>query len=91
MFPLLSQQGHTFIIHTLGPTLGCQNIWTEKWMSVLQLQLPYWEDQHQWQFNTDAQLQYHVNRHNAVRVHWQYQQQNDLDWNKFGLSLLHYF
>ncbi len=75
----------------LGPTLGCQNIWTEKWMSVLRLQLPYWEDQHQWQFNTDAQLQYHFNHQNAVRVHWQYQQQNDVDWNKFGLSVLRYF
>ncbi|MQW92140.1 DUF4105 domain-containing protein [Acinetobacter wanghuae] len=75
----------------LGPTLGCQNIWTEKWMSVLQLHMPYWEDQHQWQFNTGAQLQYHFNHQNAVRVHWQYQQQNDLDWNKFGLSLLRYF
>ncbi len=75
----------------LGPTLGCQNIWTEKWLSVLQLQLSYWEDQHQWQFNSDAQLQYHFKHQNAVRVHWQYQQQNDLDWNKFGLSLLRYF
>ncbi len=75
----------------LGPTLGCQNIWTEKWLSVLQLQLSYWEDQHQWQFNTDAQLQYHFNHQNAVRVHWQYQQQNDVDWNKFGLSVLRYF
>lgn len=75
----------------LGPTLGCQNIWTNRINSVLQVQLPYWEDQHRWQFNTEAQLQYQLSPQNAARLLWQYQQENKQDWNKFSFSLLHYF
>lgn len=75
----------------LGPTLGCQNIWTSRWNSLVQLQLPYWQDQHQWQLNTHAQLQYQMNPQNAVRIQWQYQQQKDVNWSKLSLSLLSYF
>lgn len=31
----------------MGPTLGCMNQWFERFNSVVQIELPYWEDQNQ--------------------------------------------
>ena len=75
----------------LGPTLGCQNIWSHHIHSLVQIQLPYWEDQKQWQLNVDSKLQLQLNQQHALRIDWQYQQQNDQHWNKWSLNLLRYF
>ena len=75
----------------IGPTLGCQNIWTEHVNSLVQVELPYWEDSHQWQVRLNTQLQYVLNQQNALRIHWQYQQQKGKDWDQTGLSYLHFF
>lgn len=75
----------------VGPTLGCQNIWSKRINSVVQIELPYWEDSHQWQFSLNTQLQYLFNNQNALRVGWQHQQQDQKQWNKTSLSLLRFF
>lgn len=75
----------------LGPTLGCQNIWSEKLNSLVQAELPYWEDTHQWNLKLDAELQYIVNQQNALRLGYEYQQQDDQDWNKLKLSYVFFY
>ena len=75
----------------LGPTLGCQNIWSEKFNSLVQAELPYWEDAHQWNLKLDAELQYIVNQQNALRLGYEYQQQDDQDWNKLKLSYVFFY
>ncbi|WP_168379156.1 Lnb N-terminal periplasmic domain-containing protein [Acinetobacter cumulans] len=75
----------------LGPTLGCQNIWSEKFNSLVQAELPYWEDTHQWNLKLDAELQYIVNQQNALRLGYEYQQQDDQDWNKLKLSYVFFY
>lgn len=74
-----------------GPALGCQNIWSEKINSLVQVELPYWADQNQWNFRLNSHIQYALNPQNALRLNWEYQQQNGLDWNKAGMELVHYF
>ncbi|MGE8542458.1 MAG: DUF4105 domain-containing protein [Acinetobacter sp.] len=74
-----------------GPALGCQNIWSEKINSLVQVELPYWADQNQWNFRFNSQIQYVLNPQNAIRLNWEYQQQNHLDWNKAAMELIHYF
>ena len=75
----------------LGPTLGCQNIWSEKFNSLVQAELPYWEDAHQWNLKLDAELQFIVNQQNALRLGYEYQQQDDQDWNKLKLSYVFFY
>lgn len=75
----------------LGPTLGCQNIWSDQVNSLVQVELPYWEDAHQWQLKLNTQVQYVLNNQNALRLNWQYQQQANQDWNKTSLGYVHFF
>ncbi|WP_409558076.1 DUF4105 domain-containing protein [Acinetobacter sp.] len=75
----------------LGPTLGCQNICSEKFNSLVQAELPYWQDAHQWNLKLDAELQYIVNQQNALRLGYEYQQQDDQDWNKLKLSYVFFY
>lgn len=75
----------------MGPTLGCQNIWSDQINSLVQVELPYWEDSHQWQFQLSSQFQYVINNQNALRLAWEYQQQDQKDWNKTSLSFVRFF
>ena len=75
----------------LGPTLGCQNLWTDQLNSVVQLELPYWEDSHQWNLRIDSYLQYSLSSQNSLRVSWEYQQQDGQDWMKGSFGFAHYF
>ncbi|MFW1859846.1 DUF4105 domain-containing protein [Acinetobacter defluvii] len=75
----------------VGPTFGCQNVWTEQFNSVVQVELPYWEDNHQWNLRVNTGLNYVINLQNSFRFDWQYQQQNDLNWNKASVGFVHYF
>ena len=75
----------------IGPTLGCQNIWSERVNSLLQAELPYWEDSHQWNLKLNAQVQYLLNQQNALRLGYEYQQQNTKDWDKFKLSYTFFY
>ncbi len=74
-----------------GPTLGCQNIWTDQINSLVQVELPYWEDSHHWHLKLNTQLQYAFTAQNAVRLSWEYQQQQDQDWDQWSLGLIRYF
>lgn len=74
----------------IGPTLGCQNIWTDKINSLLQVELPYWQDSHQWQLKLNTQFQYILNNQNALRIGWQYQKQNGRDWDQASLGYVRF-
>ena len=69
----------------VGPLLGCQSQWTEAINSVMRVQLPYWQDQQQWQFNTKFELQYQLDPQQAVALQYQYEQQNAKTWDEFKL------
>ncbi|MBP3001106.1 DUF4105 domain-containing protein, partial [Acinetobacter baumannii] len=56
----------------VGPTLGCMNQWLEKFNTVVQVELPYWEDQNQWNLRLNTQWQYAINSNNAIRFNWDY-------------------
>lgn len=75
----------------LGPTLGCQNVWSDRLNSIVQVELPYWQDSSEWNLRIQSTLQYSLNRQNSLNVNWEYQQQNQLDWQKIGLGFVHYF
>ncbi|MFA3126670.1 DUF4105 domain-containing protein [Acinetobacter pittii] len=75
----------------MGPTLGCMNQWFERFNSVVQIELPYWEDQNQWNLRVNTQWQYLINRNNAVRLNWDYEQQNHQDWMKSSLGYVWFF
>lgn len=75
----------------VGPTLGCMNQWFERFNSVVQIELPYWEDQNQWNLRVNTQWQYVINHNNAVRLNWDYEQQNHQDWMKSSLGYIWFF
>ncbi|WP_455905838.1 Lnb N-terminal periplasmic domain-containing protein [Acinetobacter calcoaceticus] len=75
----------------MGPTLGCMNQWFERFNSVVQIELPYWEDQNQWNLRVNTQWQYVINRNNAVRLNWDYEQQDHQDWMKTSLGYVWFF
>ena len=75
----------------MGPTVGCQNIWADHINSIVQVELPYWEDSHQWQVRLNSQVQYALNAQNALRVGWEYQYQDHQDWNKLSLGYVQFF
>lgn len=62
----------------VGPTLGCMNQWLEKFNTVVQVELPYWEDQNQWNLRLNTQWQYAINSNNAIRFNWDYEKQKGL-------------
>lgn len=75
----------------MGPTIGCQNIWSDKINSLIQVELSYWQDSKQWQLKLDSHLQYVLNHQNAIRFSWQYQQQDHKDWMKTSLGYVRFF
>ena len=74
-----------------GPTVGCQNIWSDQINSLVQVELPYWEDSHRWQLKLNTELQYAFNPQHALRLSWEYQQQQSKDWDQWSLGLIRYF
>ncbi|MFN3906247.1 MAG: DUF4105 domain-containing protein [Acinetobacter junii] len=75
----------------LGPTVGCMNKWTDNINSVVQIELPYWEDQSQWNLRVGSQFQYSLNSNNALRLNWNFEQQDHKDWSKVGLGYVWFF
>ncbi|HCG3444971.1 TPA: DUF4105 domain-containing protein [Acinetobacter baumannii] len=75
----------------VGPTLGCMNQWLEKFNTVVQVELPYWEDQNQWNLRLNTQWQYAINSNNAIRFNWDYEKQNHLDLMKSSLGYVWFF
>ena len=74
-----------------GPTVGCMNVWSDNINSVVQVELPYWQDQSQWNLRVGTQLQYSVNTNHALRLNWDFEQQDHKDWNKVGLGYVLFF
>ncbi|NNP68752.1 DUF4105 domain-containing protein [Acinetobacter sp. Ac_5812] len=74
-----------------GPTVGCMNVWSDNINSVVQVELPYWQDQSQWNLRVGTQLQYSLNSNQALRMSWDYEQQDHKDWNKIGVSYVRFF
>ena len=75
----------------IGPTVGCQNIWTERINSLTQVELPYWEDAHAWNLRFNSNLQFQFDPQNAVRVGWEYQSQQGEAWDKWNLAYVNFF
>jgi hypothetical protein len=74
-----------------GPTVGCMNVWSDNINSVVQIELPYWQDLNQWNLRVGTQLQYSLSVNDAVRLNWDFEQQDHKDWNKFGLGYVRFF
>ena len=75
----------------VGPTVGCQNIWSDRINSLLQVELPYWQDANQWNLKVNGQLQYLFNQQNALRLGYEYEQQDAKNWDKFQLSYIYFY
>lgn len=75
----------------LGPTVGCMNRWTDQLNSVVQVELPYLQDQNQWNLRVGTQVQYSLNANNALRLIWDFEQQDQKDWSKLGLGYVWFF
>ncbi|ENW78123.1 hypothetical protein F909_03807 [Acinetobacter sp. ANC 3929] len=74
-----------------GPTVGCMNVWSDNINSVVQVELPYWQDISQWNLRVGTQLQYSLNTNHALRLNWDFEEQDHKDWNKVGLGYVLFF
>lgn len=75
----------------MGPTAGCQNLWTDKINTLVQIELPYWSDASEWNLRLNTQVQYAFNTQNALRLGWEYQQQAGQKWDKASLGYIRFF
>ncbi|MCU4367749.1 DUF4105 domain-containing protein [Acinetobacter courvalinii] len=75
----------------VGPTVGCMNVWSDNINSVVQVELPYWQDLSQWNLRVGTHLQYSLNANHAMRLNWDFEQQDHKDWNKVGLAYIRFF
>lgn len=75
----------------VGPTLGCQNIWTKRMNSIIQVELPYWQDARQWNLRIHSAMQYELKPQHGLRLNLDYQQQHRQDWVGTSLGYIHYF
>ncbi len=75
----------------VGPTVGCMNVWSDNINSVVQVELPYWQDLSQWNLRVGTQLQYSLNANHAMRLNWDFEQQDHKDWNKVALAYIRFF
>ena len=75
----------------IGPSLGCQNIWSEQWQSLIQVSVPFWHDVSQWQLRSQASLQYQIHAQQSFRLNIEYQQQQKKSWQSATLSYHWYF
>lgn len=75
----------------LGPTVGCMNQWSDHVQSVVQMELPYWQDSHAWQTRLKTTMQYQLNANNVLRLYGEYEYQQSQDWNKWGVGYIRFF
>ena len=75
----------------IGPTAGCQSLWSPHVNSVLQLELPFWDDVDQWQMKAKAELQYVMQQNQTLRIGYEYQHQDHQAWDKLSFSFVQYF
>ena len=75
----------------LGPTVGCQNLWSDRVNSLVQIEIPFWEDQQAWQLGLRSSVQYALNSQSAISIHWNYQLQEQHDWHQTSLGFTRYW
>ena len=75
----------------LGPSIGCQSIWSEQWQSLIQMSVPFWHDVSQWQLRSQASLQYRIHTQQSFRLNIEYQQQQSKSWQSGTLSYHWYY
>lgn len=69
-----------------GPVLGCQNIWHEKLNTTVHVELPIWSDTLELNVRFNSQIQYVIDPQNALRVGFEYQQQDGKDWQQWQVG-----
>ncbi|WP_252150251.1 DUF4105 domain-containing protein [Acinetobacter sp. B51(2017)] len=75
----------------IGPTAGCQNLWSDHINSLVQVELPFWDDVDQWQLKAKTELQYVLNPNQGLRVGYEYQLQDNKNWDRLSFSFVQYF
>ena len=70
----------------LGPSLGCQQVWTQHLQSNIEFNLPFWQDQNAWNFRNKTTLQYASSVNQVWRLNYQYQKQQHKDMQSLMLS-----
>lgn len=75
----------------IGPTAGCQSLWSDQINSVVQVELPFWDDVDQWQMKAKTELQYVIQPNQTLRVGYEYQLQDHKNWDRLSFSFVQYF
>jgi hypothetical protein len=75
----------------IGPTAGCQSLWSEQVNSLVQIELPFWDDMDQWQLKAKTELQYVMKTNQSLRIGYEYQLQDSKDWDRLSFSFVQYF
>lgn len=75
----------------IGPALGCQNVWSSRMNTVVQAELPFWDDQRQWQIKLQAQAQYILSPQHTLRIGYDYQQQDCREWDAATLGYVWFY
>ena len=75
----------------IGPTMGCQNMWTDRINTLTQVELPYWDDTHAWNLRFNSNVQFQLNAQNVVRMGWEYQAQQGDAWDKWNIAYVNFF
>ena len=75
----------------VGPRLGCVQQITPSTRALLNISLPYWSDQHQWQLKSQLGIQQDINRHYAIRLSGDYQRQKQQHFSGLEVGLVKYF
>ncbi len=74
-----------------GPRLGCVQQLGNSTRALLNVSLPYWSDQHQWQLKGQLGMQQEFNRQYGIRLSADYQQQKQQHFSGFEAALVKYF
>ena len=75
----------------LGPRLGCVQQVTTSTRALLNISLPYWSDQHQWQLKSQLGIQQDINRQYGIRLSGEYERQKQQHFSGFEAALVKYF
>lgn len=75
----------------VGPRLGCIQQITASSRALVNVSVPYWSDQHRWEVKSQLGLQLDINRHYALRLSGQYNQQQRQEFSGLEAALVSYF
>lgn len=75
----------------IGPRLGCVQQVTTSARALLNISLPYWSDQQQWQLKSQLGIQQDINRQYGIRLSGEYERQKQQHFSGFEAALVKYF